>query len=156
MARLKGISVNLSAFLDMIAVSEGTFGHGDDGYNILVGGKKFTSYGHHPNVSVDLGHGLKSTAAGRYQILARYATAYSKALGLHDFSPESQDRIAIQMLKERKAISDIETGHITQAIAKARNIWASFPGAGYGQREHHLDTLLAAYQNARGEYAPAV
>ena len=36
MARLKRISRNLNAFLDMIAFSEGTIGLGDDGYNKLV------------------------------------------------------------------------------------------------------------------------
>ena len=36
---------NLKAFLDMIAVSEGTQDHGDDGYNVIVGGDLFEGYG---------------------------------------------------------------------------------------------------------------
>lgn len=63
---------NITAFLDMLAVSEGTAGHGDDGYNVLVGGDLFHGYDRHPNVLVTLNSkGLKSTAAGRYQFLRR-------------------------------------------------------------------------------------
>ncbi|MEI7000676.1 lysozyme, partial [Klebsiella pneumoniae] len=30
------------------------------------------------------------------------------------------------------------------------NIWASLPGAGYGQREHCLDRLVAVWRKAGG------
>lgn len=148
MARLRGISKNLSAFLDMISVSEGTHGRGDDGYNILVGGSTFHDYSKHPNIVVTLNPKLKSTAAGRYQILARYAKAYSKMLGLKDFTPEAQDRIAIQYIKERHALEDIEAGRIESAIKRCRSVWASFPGAGYGQHEHDLKRLLLTFSKA--------
>ena len=147
MARLGGISQNLNAFLDLIAFSEGTKNRGDDGYNIIVGYSTFHDYSKHPNVLVNLGHGLKSTAAGRYQVLARYAKAYQKILGLKDFSPESQDRIAIQYIKEKHALADIEAGRILQAIHKCASVWASFPGNDYGQHQHPISTLLAAYSD---------
>lgn len=147
MARLKGISRNLSAFLDMIAYSEGTLGRGDDGYNILVGGSTFHDYSRHPNILVRLNPKLKSTAAGRYQILARYAKAYSKMLGLKDYSPESQDRIAIRYIEEKGALADIEAGRIQAAITRCRSVWASFPGAGYGQSERPIKTLLSVYED---------
>lgn len=149
MARFQGISKNLSAFLDMISVSEGTHGHGDEGYNILVGGTTFHDYSKHPNIIVVLNPRLKSTAAGRYQILSRYAKAYSKMLGLKDFTPESQDRIAIQYIKERHALEDIEAGRIESAIKRCRSVWASFPGAGYGQHEHKIGRLLVAFADAK-------
>jgi muramidase (phage lysozyme) len=58
---------NLKAFLDTIATSEGTYGCGDDGYNVIVGGDLFDDYSKHPDVLVTLNKaGLKSTAAGRY------------------------------------------------------------------------------------------
>ena len=38
---------------------------------------------------VTLNPKLKSTAAGRYQLLSRWWDAYRKQLGLKDFSPKS-------------------------------------------------------------------
>ena len=66
------------------------------------------------------------------------------------FSPINQDRIAIQQIRERRAIPDIEAGRIRDAIAKIRNIWASLPGAGYGQHEQKIDDLVRAYVAAGG------
>jgi muramidase (phage lysozyme) len=147
------MSPNLKAFLDMIAVSEGTAGKGDDGYNVIVGGALFESYDDHPRKLVWLRPGLASTAAGRYQLLSRYYDAYKKQLNLPNFSPISQDLIAIQQIRERGALQDIEKGYISVAIDKVKNIWASLPGAGYGQHENKLDKLIATYKNAGGTVA---
>ena len=146
---------NQKAFLDMIAVSEiGTrlLAKSDNGYNVIVGGELFNNgYVDHPRKLVALPRlGIKSTAAGRYQLLARYWDAYRKQLGLKDFSPASQDAVALQQIKERRALTDIEAGRIADAVEKCKNIWASLPGAGYGQHENKLDTLLAAYRKAGG------
>ncbi|HQT82287.1 MAG TPA: glycoside hydrolase family 104 protein [Ferrovaceae bacterium] len=141
---------NEKAFLNMIAISEGTYGKGDDGYNVLVGGKLFDGYSEHPNILVDLGHGLKSTAAGRYQLLYRYWVAYKQLLNLPDFSPESQDKIALQQIKERGALQDVNDGNIESAIHKCANIWASLPGNDYGQHQNSLTALVEAYNNMGG------
>ena len=37
----------------------------------------------------------------------------------------------------------IDRGDIRQAIDRYLNIWASLPGAGYGQFEHKADSLIA-------------
>ena len=154
--RLAGLSANLSAFLNMLAVSEGTAGHGDDGYNLIVGGELFHSYADHPRKLVKLPRlGINSSAAGRYQVLKRTFDAYKVRLRLTDFSPVSQDQIAVRLIRERGALPDIEAGRIPAAIAKCANIWASLPGAGYGQREHKLETLLAAYRQAGGNLSGA-
>ena len=147
------MSPNLKAFLDMIAVSEGTKGKGDDGYNVIVGGSLFTSYADHPKKLVWIRDGLASTAAGRYQLLARYWSYYRDFLQLKDFSPASQDAVAIQQIKERKALDDIEKGYVNVAIDNCKNIWASLPGAGYGQHEQKIETLIAAYKAAGGTVA---
>jgi muramidase (phage lysozyme) len=145
---------NRKAFLDMIAVSEGTKGHGDDGYNVIVGGELFNGYADHPRKLITLNKkGLKSTAAGRYQLLSRYYDAYKKQLNLPDFSPASQDAIAIQQIKERKALDDVDAGHFELAVKKCRNIWASLPGAGYGQHENTIEYLKKAYSAAGGSIA---
>lgn len=145
---------NLKAFLDMIAYSEGTDNGRqptkNHGYDVLVGGELFDSYADHPRKLVNLRPGLASTAAGRYQILARYFDAYKKQLKLPDFSPESQDAIAIQLIKECRAMPDIEAGYVDIAISKCASRWASLPGAGYGQYEHEKSKLIAAYKKAGG------
>lgn len=144
---------NRNAFLSAISKAEGTYGRGDDGYNVLVGGTLFYGYDDHPRRLVKLNDKLSSTAAGRYQLLERYYDAYKKQLKLNDFSPASQDAIAIQQIKECKALDDVDAGRIAEAIKKCARIWASLPGAGYGQREVSLDKLLADYTKAGGTLA---
>jgi muramidase (phage lysozyme) len=97
--------------------------------------------------------GIKSTAAGRYQLLARYFDAYKKQLGLKDFSPASQDAIALQQIRECKALADVDTGNFAAAVAKCRRIWASLPGSPYGQHTNSLDDLQAAFVRSGGRLA---
>jgi len=149
------MNTNRKAFLDMIAESEGTTRIGDqDGYNVIVGGTTFDGYADHPRKLVVLNKkGLKSTAAGRYQLLSRYYDAYKKSLKLRDFSPASQDAIAIQQIKECRALEDVDAGRFDIAVKKCARIWASLPGAGYGQHENKLADLQIAYVNAGGTLA---
>jgi len=151
--------VNVVAFLDMLAWSEGTDNGKqptkDRGYDVMVGGRLFTGYADHPRVLVPLPKlGIKSTAAGRYQLLSRYFDAYRRQLGLKDFSPLSQDLIALQQIRERRALERVKAGQLISAIDLVRNIWASLPGAGYGQHERQLGDLVAAYRKAGGEVQP--
>ena len=44
----------------------------------------------------------------------------------------------------------IDRGDIRQAIDRCSNIWASLPGAGYGQFEHKADSLIAKSVQAGG------
>jgi muramidase (phage lysozyme) len=85
--------------------------------------------------------------------MGRYWAAYKLQLHLPDFGPLSQDRWAVQLIKECHALDDVLTGHIAIAIGKCRSRWASFPGAGYGQREHTLVALQDAYDRAGGDFA---
>lgn len=152
---------NQKAFLDMVAHSEigsDLLALSDNGYNVIVGStpKKpilFSSYRDHPRRLVKLNDHLSSTAAGRYQLLARYFDVYKKQLGLRDFSPSAQDAIALQQIRERQALLLIESGYFADAVKKVSNIWASLPGAGYGQHENKLADLEAAYLNAGGKLA---
>ena len=150
---------NMAAFLFMVALSElgaELIKKSDNGYNVIVGSTAskpvlFSDYSDHPRKLVQVRPGLRSTAAGRYQILARYFDAYKKSLRLNDFSPASQDAIAMQMIKEQGAVGDIEAGRVAMAINKVRNIWASLPGAGYGQHENAFPLLVRFYQSAGGQ-----
>ncbi|KVE99334.1 glycoside hydrolase family protein [Burkholderia vietnamiensis] len=149
---------NRVAFLDAIAVSEigaALLAKSDDGYNVLVGSTPshpllFSDYSRHPNV---LNRQIRapSTAAGRYQILARWWRIYQAQMKLPDFGPVSQDRYALQQLREHGALPLIDAGRFHKAIAKVSNVWASLPGAGYGQHENDIDQLLGAYRAAGGE-----
>ena len=53
----------------------------------------------------------------------------------------------MQQIKERGALPMIDRGDIRQAIDRCSNIWASLPGAGYGQFEHKADSLI--YKNSK-------
>ena len=104
------------------------------GYDVIVGGELFTDYSDHPRKLVTLNPKLKSTGAGRYQLLSRWWDAYRKQLIFEDYSPKSQDAVALQQIRAWRFTS-IDRGDIRQAIDRCSNIWASLPGAGYGQFE---------------------
>lgn len=152
------IAPRLQSFLDLIAWSEGTstspLTH-NRGYDVIVTGvhgpSVFSGYSMHPFelggfVVVRLVPRLVSTAAGRYQILARYWLAYKEQLQLPDFSPASQDAVALQQMKERGAIDLVNADDIEGAIHACSNIWASFPGNSYGQGGRSMDELLQKFQ----------
>ena len=150
---------NVKALLDMIAWSE--IGHAmlaqsDNGFNVLVGSrpgkmKLFHDYADHPRQLIKINDKLSSTAAGRYQILKRIFDHYKRTLALPDFSPASQDKIAVQLIRECGAYQTIASGRIIEAIHKCRSRWASLPGAGYSQPEHRIEPLIIAYRAAGGK-----
>lgn len=139
---------NLSAFLLMLQYSEGTIG--PNAYRMLYGGGVTNSYEQHPNTKVTK-YGITSTAAGAYQFLYKTWVGLQQELGLQDFSPKSQNRAAIQLLKRRGALQDVLAGRFAKAIHKCRKEWASLPGAGYGQGEKSLQSLAAVYKKAGGK-----
>ena len=155
------MTTNEKAFLDMIAWAEigpAVLQESDDGYNVLVGSlpgkvRLFYEYHDHPRIVVQVhsrGNVIHSSAAGRYQIVRRNFDFYRRPLRLKGFYPEDQDKIALHLIRECRAIEDIDSGRIEQAIIKCRSRWASLPGAGYGQPEKRLADLLQAYERAGG------
>jgi muramidase (phage lysozyme) len=157
---------NVKAFLDMLAYSEGT--SGPDGYRTLFGGGLFDDFADHPRRAFQfknkLGQRLWTTAAGRYQFMAispipgtsqftksnTWDTLKAK-LSLPDFSPESQDLAALELVRQRGALTDVQAGRFNAAVTKCAPIWASLPGAGYAQTERKFSTLVAAFQSAGGQ-----
>jgi len=154
---------NEKAFLDMIAHSEigdPLLAKSDNGYNVIVGSTAsnpnlFTSYADHPRKLIALGGklNLKSTAAGRYQILARIYDYYKSFLQLPDFGKSSQDAIALHLIGERKARDPINLGQFELAVNRCATVWASLPGSLYGQHCNNIDDLKAAYLKAGGTVA---
>ena len=85
------------AFLDMLAWSEGTDNgrqktrnHGYDASRW-----RMATYSDHPRKLVTLNPKLKSTGAGRYQLLSRWWDAYRKQLGLERLLSEKSGRCGI-------------------------------------------------------------
>lgn len=145
---------NIAAFLKMIRVSEGTAG--PNGYRTLVGGGLFSDFTDHPRRLVTIisnGRPITSSAAGAYQMLSRTWAGVKGRLMLTDFSPSSQDRAAIELVRQRGALADVRAGRFADAIFKCRKEWASLPGAGYNQPENSFASLFAAYVQAGGSVA---
>lgn len=143
---------NEKAFLDVIAYAEigpKLLALSADGYNVCVGSTVknpilFASYVTHPRLRDKK---LNSDAAGRYQLMGRYYEFYKRKLNLPDFSPSSQDAIALQQIKEQRAFADVNAGRIKEAIEKCADIWASFPGKDntYGQPKKSLIVLVSKF-----------
>lgn len=160
MARLKSISRNLNATLDMLGWAEGTTISAitqDDGYDIIITGvngrARTSDYSEHPFVGpnarplvqVNL-RGLYSSAFGRYQIMRKNWPHYKKLLNLPDIGPLAQDRYAIQNIRETRAMPLIEAGRFDEALTLYAHLWASLPGKGYvDQKQRTLDECRKVY-----------
>jgi muramidase (phage lysozyme) len=128
----KGLNKNVEKFLMLITFTEGT-DRQKTPYNELFGFTNFVGYEKHPNILIKSSN-YSSTAAGRYQILKGTA----KMLKMKDFTPESQDLAAIQLIKGAKAYQLVIDGEFEAAILKCNKIWASLPGSPYGQPTHKM------------------
>lgn len=137
---------NVRNFLNLISRSEGTFQENQPGYNVLFGGGTFDSYAQHPQVyrtfrQTDGGQN-RSSAAGAYQITNTTYKDIAPRLGITDFSPESQDRMAVALIERRGALDDVKAGNYEAAINKLGQEWASFPSSPYPQRTNTMQSLL--------------
>lgn len=116
---------NVKAFLSTIGTAEG----GD--YNLNFGGVKgkkddkwqFSDFTTHPGPGSD----GKTTAAGMYQINRATWKGMGDKMGLTDFTAETQDLLAIEILRTMKAIDSIKAGDIDGALALASHRWAALP-----------------------------
>ena len=163
---------NTAAFLAMIRTAEGTAD--PDGYRALFGHNRrrprlFDGWADHPRIAQQFtdgqGRRLWTSAAGAYQFMAISPIPGGGAtkvntwdrirdrLRLPDFSPASQDRAALELIREAGALGDVRAGRLADAIRKVRKVWASLPGAGYNQPERSADALQWAYISAGGNLA---
>jgi muramidase (phage lysozyme) len=132
------------ALLDTIAFTEGTAGHGKDGYNVTFAYHYFTSCDHHPHHVITSG-GYSSDAAGRYQFL--YSTWHG--LGLPNFHPDNQDRGGMKLVSRRGAV--VPTGRALTAtefvnvMDRISYEWASLPPGRYGQPSYSMSTTRRKY-----------
>lgn len=142
-------NANIKAFIGAIAIAEG----GD--YNLKFGGIKgkkndkwqFSDYSTHPGAGSD----GRTTAAGMYQINKDTRKEMAGKMGLTDFSPETQDLIAVELLRSTGVIDEIIFGNVDKALSAASRRWAALPqgpgkGSRYNQPYMKYEDLIATYQ----------
>jgi muramidase (phage lysozyme) len=139
------------ALLDAIAFAEGTRDRANGGYKTLFGGGQFDNYSRHPDKVIRSG-GYASAAAGRYQFMPATFNRLAKKIGLKDFSPESQDRAALELVKELGVSDNIlkKEGISSKVSTVLGKQWASFPGSPFGQPTKPLPSIQKAYQTSLG------
>lgn len=118
---------NVRKFLNFLGKAEGA------DYDTVVGGSKFSDFRAHPRIV-----GLRtaegpSTAAGKYQIVGTTYDDVAPKIGIRDFSPDSQDKIAIELIRRKGALEDVRSGNFDAAIGKLGGTWASLPSSPYSQ-----------------------
>lgn len=150
---------NQSAFLSVVGWSEGTIQipNSDNGYKVLVGSTPdhpllFDSYETHPNI---YNAEFDSTAAGKFQINCPTwkwycASTCRPTLAPADFTPETQDAIALWLIDKHGATQDVIDGNLQSAVAKCASVWASFVGSPYRQHQNSYNQLVAAYTSFGG------
>ncbi len=146
--------IRIRAFLDTVAWAEvGTVE--PSGYQALVFQGKFSSFTTHPKITQCAWVGWRwtcSTAAGRYQVMDYEWERWHVVLKLKDFSPRSQDALAIQLIKEKGALPDVEAGKFESAACKVGAVWASFPCNSYEQHPKSISELKAIYWQQLAKY----
>jgi muramidase (phage lysozyme) len=145
---------NVAAFLKAIAAAEG------GGYDFKYGALKrsndrwrFTDMSIHPGPGID----GRTTAAGMYQITRPTWQHHGAKLGLRDFSPRTQDLIAVEILRSLGVIDAIKAGNIAEVMSKVARTWAALP-KGPGQPNHYppqphvkYEQFLTTYLHAGGQ-----
>lgn len=150
---------NVQAFLATIR----HFESGGD-YAILYGGGHFYDYSTHPNIHVPFYNPVRSgeqgvpndysTAAGAYQINHPTWLLWSAVPGApSDFSPASQDYLAVVGLQLKGALPDIIAGNFASAVDKVSATWASMPGSTAHQNPATLAAVMNVYTSHGGVIA---
>ena len=148
--RVFAITPERRALLNTIRYAEGTWANGHEiGYRILFGGSLFDSLDRHPNRVMRTAR-YASAAAGAYQFMPFTWDMVTRALGMPDFRPESQDQAALFLVQRRGALHLADRGELTPDLAaRLAPEWASFPTlAGrsfYGQPVKRLNDLRRFY-----------
>ena len=166
---------NLSKFLDVIAISEGT-GSFSNPY-LAKGGTNNelldTGYADHPmaygkghwKFKLNSGQSANSTANGKYAFLHGTWKDLKKRIPGLTFAPQDQDMAATYLIHQRGALNDVLNGNFRAAIQKVGPVWASLPTApaSYNQFKHGWDKIGRAFKTVgldpaslglNGQYQP--
>ena len=136
---------NIDNYLEFLSKAEGA------DYDTIVGGGKFKDFSKHPGVVGTTTKEGPSTAAGKFQITKTTYDDVAPKIGVTDFSPESQKKIALKLIEDKGALEDVQKGDYEAANAKLGKVWASLPSSPYKQpkrsQEWVEETLKATMQN---------
>lgn len=159
---------NIAAFLTMIATSEGTQRTPDPYRCCYAYRHTIQDLAYHPaesrpdgsppewigeRITVGQYAGELSSAAGRYQINRPTWVRLKQLLALPDFTGPSQDDACIQLIKERGALTLVNSGAVADAITVLHSTWASLPGSTAGQPTTSFADLIRSYTEAGGGFA---
>lgn len=134
------MTIEEKAFLDLVAFMEGTFGVGNNGYDVLINdgaekGKSRVIKGWTP--TTDITHGcdawyvqsLNSTAAGRYQFTCPTWKGINGNINA-EMTKDNQDIAALKLLRQKLGSSyDFKVTNVLDMsvqIEKIKNTWSSF------------------------------
>ena len=158
------LNPNVRAFLRLIRAGESA--QTDDAYRWLFGStvrspKLFASFDDHPRVRtyekndefIKNGKADYTTAAGAFQITETTFNALCKQYGFSDFTPQTQELMAVALIAERNARVSIIEGRIQPAIAMCCRTWASLPGSPWGQTTNSFAHAQATYLEFGGVLA---
>jgi muramidase (phage lysozyme) len=146
---------NVAAFLNTLSVAEG----GD--YDLMYGAVRakqdrwhIQNYATHPG----FGRGGKSSAAGRYQINKDTWADMGGRMGLSDFYCQTQDLIAIEILRAINVLDALASGDLNRTLEVASRRWAALPaGPGkagrYNQPYMQYEVLIQKYKSYGGAIA---
>lgn len=146
-------SSNVAAFLKMIRHAEDT---ADVlGYSRIVGGGNLPTLEYYPSLSPIRipRYKISSSAVGAYQIIHKtwIGLKINYPGKFNDFHPDTQDRAAVALIKEKKNCLDlIKNGKIPEAIDKLGVVWASLPSSTAGQSVWCQDYLIELFKMEGG------
>ena len=134
----------------VIKAGEGT--SGDSGYTTMFTGRRFNDTSRHPR-QINRSGRLASDAAGAYQFLSTTWDGAKNALGLKDFSPESQEKAGRYLAQKRGINPDAlytTKAELGRALDRIAPEWASMPTlrtgtSYYGQGGISLDRAWQIY-----------
>ncbi len=119
------------ALHDTLAYSEGTRGHGQDGYDIIFGYQRAPDCRDHPGRCIPIPNSDKcSSASGRYQFLAGTWREVAERRGFTSFEPENQERAALyRIVNTRRATippdRPLTLAEFEVVVAKLSDEWTS-------------------------------
>lgn len=123
----------VQAWLDTLRETEGA------DYNTMVGGKKFTDLSHYPG-----------KASGAYQITSETYRDVARETGTEDYSPLTQDILAIQNMADKGALEAVKKGDFNGALKGISKGWASIPGPpASGHETGYYNDAIHHYQRAK-------
>lgn len=115
---------------------------------------RFTDFSTHPGP----GHDGRSTAAGLYRITREAWQEVGARMDLSDFSADTQELIAVEMLRQLGVLGKIQAGDIDATLSLAGAAWPGLPkapasGARFAAPDAAYQGFLQKYGECGGSLA---